>query len=81
MMEELPLSREDEGIMDDVDAMTEWAAGEVQTEATKPLYQPSLKKGALHVTIGMEIQIDSTVGKNATGQTCAPYCLRTNSHS
>ena len=37
MMEELPSSREDEGILEDVDATTKWAAVEVQTEATKPL--------------------------------------------
>ena len=50
---------------------TEWAAVEVQTEATQPLSQTSAKKGALHVPITMEKLIASTLGKKATGQTCA----------
>ena len=61
MMEELPSSREDEGILEDVDAMIEWDAVEVQTEATQPLSRPSAKKGALHVPITMEKLIASTV--------------------
>ena len=40
MMEELPSYREDEGILKDVEATTEGAAVEVQTEATQPLSQP-----------------------------------------
>ena len=40
MMEELPSSREDEGIMEDVNATAEGAAVEVQTEATQQLSQP-----------------------------------------
>ena len=71
-MEELPLSREYEGILEDADATTEGGAVEVQAGATRPLSQPSAKKGALHVPIAMEKLIASTVGKKATGQTCAP---------
>ena len=46
MMEELPLYREDEGILEDSDATAQGAAVEVQAEATQPLSQPSAKKGA-----------------------------------
>ena len=81
MMEELPSSREDKGVLEDADAATERAAVEVQAESTQPLSQTSVKKGALHIPIGMERHIASTVGKKATGQTCAPSCLRSNSHS
>ena len=72
-MEELPSLREDEGILDDVDATTEGAAVEVQTESTQPLSQPSAKKGALHVPIAMEKLIASTVKKKVTGQTYVPF--------
>ena len=61
MMEELPSSREDEGVLEYMDAMTEWAAVEVQTEATQPLSRPSVKKGVLHVPIAMEKLIASAV--------------------
>ena len=60
-MEEFPSSREDEGILEDVDATTEGDAVEVQAEATRPLSQPSAKKGALHVPIAMGKLIASTV--------------------
>ena len=80
MMEELPSSREEEGILEDVDATTEWAAVEVQTEATQPLSQPSVKKGALHVTIAMEKIIASTVEKKSIGQTYVLFYLKNNSH-
>ena len=81
MMEELPSSREDEGIMEDVDATAEWAAVEVQTEATQPLSRPSVKKGALHVPIATEKLISSTVEKKAIGQTYVLFYLKKNSHS
>ena len=80
-MEELPSSREDEGILEKVDAMTEGVAVEVQTEATQPLSQPSGKKVALHVPTPMEKLIASTVEKKDNGQTYAPFCLNNNSHS
>ena len=80
-MEELPSYREDEGILEDVDAKTEWAAVEVQAEATQSLSQPSAKKGALHITIAMEKLIASTVEKKAIGQTYVPFYLNNNSHS
>ena len=67
--------------MEDMDATTEGAALEVQVGATRPLSQPSAKKGALHVTIAMEKLIASTVEKKATGKTCAPFYLKNNSHS
>ena len=78
MMEELPSSRENKGILEDVGAMTEWDAVEVQTEATQPLSQPSAKKGALHVPIAMETLIVSTVEKKATGKTYVPFYLKNN---
>ena len=81
MMEELPSSREDEGILEDVDATTEGAEVEIQSEATRPLYQPSVKNGALHVPIAMEKLIASTVEKKSIGQTYAPFYLKNNSHS
>ena len=80
-MEELPSSREDEGILEYMDVMTEWAAVEVQIEATQPLSHPSVKKVALHVPIAMEKLIASTVEKKATGQTYVPFYLNNNSHS
>ena len=79
-MEELPSSREDEGIMEDVEATTEWAAVEVQTESTQPLSHPSVKKGALHIPIKMEKLIASTVEKKAIGQTYVLFYLKNNSH-
>ena len=81
MMEELPSSREDEVILENVDATTEGAAVEVQTEATQMLSQPSAKKGALHVPIAMEKLIASTVDNKATGKTYFPFYLNNNSHS
>ena len=81
MMEELLSSRKDEGVLEDADAETERAAVDVQAEAMRPLSQPSAKKGELHVQIGMERHIASAVGKKATGKTCAPSCLSSNSHS
>ena len=81
MMEELSSSREDEGILEDADATTEGAAVEVQAGAAQPLSRPSAKKGALHVPIAMERLVASTVGKKATGQTCAPSYFKNNSHS
>ena len=72
MVGELPSSREDKGILEDVDATTEEAAVELQAGATQPLYQPSAKQGVLHIPIAMERLIASNVGKKATGQTCAP---------
>ena len=80
MMEELPSSREDEGILEGADATTEGAAVEVQAGATLPLSQPSSKKGALYVPITIEKLIASTVQKKATGQTCASFYLNNNSH-
>ena len=80
MMEELPSSREDEGILEDVDATTEVGAVEVQTEATQPLSHPSAKKGALHVPTAMEKLIAPTVDKKATGGKFAPFYLNNNSH-
>ena len=73
MMEELPSSRKDEGILEDADAATEGDAVEVQVEAMRPLSQPSAKKGLLHVPIVMERHIASTVRKKATGKICAPF--------
>ena len=72
MMKELPSYREDEGILEDVEATTEWAAVEVQTEATQPLSQPSVKKGALHVPIATEKLIASTVEKKELGKHVPP---------
>ena len=66
-MEELPSSREDEGILEDVDATTEGSEVEIQSEATRPLSQPSAKKGALPVPIAMEKLIASTVEKKPSG--------------
>ena len=80
-MEELPSSREDKGIMKDVDATTECAAVEVHAEATQPMYQTSAKKGELHVPTAMEKLIASTVEKKATGQTYVPFYLNNNIHS
>ena len=80
-MEELPSSREDERILEDADATAEGSKVEVQVGATQPMYQTSAKKGALHVPITTERLIASTVGKKATGQTCAPSYLKSNSHS
>ena len=74
-MEELPSSREDEGILEDADATTEGDAVEVQVETTRPLSQTSAKKGVVHVPIAMERLIASTVGNKATGQTCPPLQL------
>ena len=79
-MEELPSSIEDEGILEDADATPEGAAVEVQARATRPLSQPSAKKGELHVPIAMEKLIYYTVEKKATGKTCAPFYLKSNSH-
>ena len=62
MIDELLSSREDEGILEDTDATTEGASVEVQARATRPLSQPSVKKGALHVPIAMEKLISFTVG-------------------
>ena len=70
-MEELPSSRKYEGILEDTDATTEGAAVEVQAGSTRPLSQPSEKKGVLHVPIAMERLIVSSVGKKSIGQTCA----------
>ena len=81
MMEELPSSREDEGIMEEVEATTEGAAVEVQSEATRPLSQSSAKKGVLRVPIAMEKLVSSTVEKKATGQKYVPFYLNNNSHS
>ena len=81
MVEELPSSREDEGIQENADATLEGAAVEVQTEAMQLLSQPSEKKGALHVPIAMEKLIASTVEKKATGETYVPFYLKNNSHS
>ena len=81
MMEELPSSREDEGVLEDVDATKEGAAVEVQAEATRPLSETSANKGALHVSIVMEKLVASTVEKNATGKTYVPFYLKNNSHS
>ena len=81
MMEELPSIRKDEGILEGVDATTEGATVEVQSEATQPLSQTSDKKEALHVPITMEKLIASTVEKKATGQTYVPFYLKNNSHS
>ena len=69
MMEDLPSSKEEEGIMEDADATTEVSAVEVQAGENRTLYQPSAKKGALHVPIAMEKLIASTMEKKATGQT------------
>ena len=80
-MKATPSSREDEGILEDVDATTEWAAVEVQTEAKKLLSQPSVKKVALYVPISMEKLIASTVKKKAIGQTYVPFYLKNNGHS
>ena len=67
MMEELPSYREDEGILEDVDATPEGTTVEVQAEVTRLLSQPSAKKGALHVPIAMEKLIASNMEKKATG--------------
>ena len=72
MMEELPSSREDEEILEDVDVTTEGAAVEVQTEATQPLSQTSAKKGALQVPIAMEKLIASTVRRMPLGKHVPP---------
>ena len=79
--EELPSSREDEGILEDMDAKIEGSTVEVQEEATRPLSQPSSKKGALHVPIAMGKLIAFIVGKKATGKTYFPFYLKNNSHS
>ena len=80
-MEELTSSREDDGILEDVEATTEGAAVEVQAEATQLLSQPSAKKGALHVPTAMGKLIASIVEKKANGQTYVPFYLKNNSHS
>ena len=80
-MDEFPLSREDAGILEDVDATTEWAVVEVQTEATQPSSQPSVKKGALHIPIEMEKLISSTVEKKVIGKMYVSFYLKNNSHS
>ena len=69
-MEELPSSREDEDILEDVYATTEGTSVEVQAGATRPLSQQSAKKGALHVPIAMERLIASTVWNKALGNMC-----------
>ena len=61
--------------MEDAEATTEGFAVEIQAGATGPLSQPSVKKGALHVTIAMEKLIASTVEKKAPGKMCAPLLL------
>ena len=81
MMEELPSSREDEGILEDADATTEGDAVEVQEGATRPLSHPLAKKGALHVPIAMDKLIASTVEKKSTGKMYVPFYLKNNSHS
>ena len=81
MMEELLSSREDEGILEDGEATTEGSAVEVQAGATRPLSQPSAKKGAFHDTIAMEKLIASTVVNKYTGKTCAPSYFKSNSRS
>ena len=67
--------------MEDEDATIERAAVEVQAEAAQPLYQPSAKQGVLHIPIATERLIAYTMGKKATGQTCAPSYLKSNNHS
>ena len=81
MMEELPSSREEKGILEEAEAMTDGAGVEVQAGATRPLSQPSLKKGGLHVPIALEKLISSVVEKKGTGQICSPLYLKNNSHS
>ena len=81
MMKELPSSREDKVILEDTDSTTEGDAVEVQAGATRPLSQPSAKKGVLHVPIAKEKLITSTMGKKANGQTCAPSYLKIINHS
>ena len=81
MMEELPSSREEEGILEDMDVTTEGAAVEVQAGATRPLSQPSAKKGVLHVPIAMEKLVASNVEKKATGKTYVTFYFKNNSHS
>ena len=81
MMEELPSSIEDKGILEDVDAMTEWSAVQIQTEATQPLSKPSVKKGALHLLIATKKLIASNVEKKAIGKMYVPFYLNNNSHS
>ena len=66
--------------MEAVETTAEWAAVEVKTEATQPLSQPSVKKGAFHVPIEMEKLIASTVEKKAIGQTYVPFYLKKNNH-
>ena len=67
--------------MEDAEATPEGVAVEIQAGATGPLSQPSAKKGALHVTIAMEKLIASTVEKKATGNMCASFYLKNNSHN
>ena len=81
MMEELTSSREDKGILENVDATTEADAVEVQAGATRSLSQPSAKKGALHIPIATKRLIASTMGKKTTGKTCAPSYLKIINHS
>ena len=69
------------GILEDADATIEGAAVEVQAGATRPLSQPSAKKGALHVTIAMERLIDSTWVIRPMGKHVPPSYLKSNSHS
>ena len=77
MTEEFLHPERTRGVLEDVDATTEWAAVEVQTEATQPLSQPSVKKGALQVPITMEKLIASTVEKKAIGKTYVLFYLKT----
>ena len=71
-MEELPSSREYEGILEDADATIEGAAVEVQAGATQPLFQPSANKGALHVPIAMEKPIAPMWGRRPLGKHVTP---------
>ena len=81
MMEELPSSREDEGIQENADATIEGAAVEVHVGIMRLLSQPSAKKGVFHFPIAMDKLIASIVENRATGKTCAPFYLKNNSHS
>ena len=80
MMEDLPSSIEDEGILEDADATIEGSSVEVQLGETLPLSRPSANKGALNVPIAMEKLIASTVEKKATDKICAPFYLKNNIH-
>ena len=71
-MEELPSSREEEGILEGAYATTEGATVEVQAGATRPLSQPSAKKEALQVPIPMEKLVAPTVKKRPMGKHVPP---------